>query len=132
MTVRQEIEVDAPVERVFEHFVDAEKLVRWIGIAADLDPVPGGRFRFEIVPGQWCEGEYVEVDPPTHVVMTWGWTEPTMQVPPGSSRVTVDLSPTPAGGTLVSLVHDGLPDAMAPMHDHGWTGFLQRLATEAA
>jgi uncharacterized protein YndB with AHSA1/START domain len=54
-------------EEVFAFLVDAGRLVRWIGISAELEPVPGGRFRFEVQPGQWCEGEFVEVDPPARV-----------------------------------------------------------------
>jgi len=39
----------------------ARQLVRWIGIWAGLEPCPGGRFRFEVVPGQFCEGQYLIV-----------------------------------------------------------------------
>lgn len=44
-------------ERVFDMFTNPAELVRWIGISADLEPRPGGRFRFEVVPGQFCEGQ---------------------------------------------------------------------------
>ena len=59
-----EIELALPAEEVFGFFTDAERLVRWIGLSASLSPVPGGGFRFEIQPGQFCEGAYVEVVPP--------------------------------------------------------------------
>ena len=46
-------------------FVDPARLVRWIGISAEIEPRPGGRFRFEVMPGQFCEGRYEIVDRPT-------------------------------------------------------------------
>lgn len=129
--VVHEIVLAATPDAVFDMFTDAELLVRWIGLTADLDPRPGGRFRFEVAPGQHCEGEYVVVERPTRIVITWGWTEPTMGVPPGSSRVQVDLEAV-AEGTRLRLVHDRLPGDMRLLHDDGWTRFLQRLSAVAA
>ena len=73
-------------------FTDPRQLVRWIGISADLQPRPGGRFRFEVVPGQFCEGQYVIVDRPVRLVFTWGWTDPGFGLAPGTSRVEVTLT----------------------------------------
>lgn len=49
--VVHEVELAAPLEEVFQMFVDPAQLIRWIGRAAELEPRPGGRFRFEIEPG---------------------------------------------------------------------------------
>jgi uncharacterized protein YndB with AHSA1/START domain len=125
--VVHEVAMAATPDAVFEMFVDPAKLVRWIGISADLDPRPGGRFRFEVAPGEFCEGEYREIDRPHRVVFTWGWTSPAMHVPPGSSLVEVDLAADGDGGTLVRLVHRRLPGSARAMHDDGWTHFLDRL-----
>ena len=125
--VVHEMELAAPAEAVYEMFVDPQQLVRWIGLSADVDPRPGGRFRFEVVPGQFCEGEYVELDPPRRVVVTWGWTEPSMNVPPGSSRVEVRLTERD-GFTHLRLVHSHLPGDLRLLHDDGWNRFLGRLA----
>ena len=38
----REIDIDARPEPVFEFFVDAEKLTRWLASEAELDPRPGG------------------------------------------------------------------------------------------
>ena len=62
--VIHELVLQAPAERVFDMFTDPRQLVRWIGISADLQPRPGGRFRFEVVPGRFCEGQYVIIDRP--------------------------------------------------------------------
>jgi uncharacterized protein YndB with AHSA1/START domain len=126
--VVHELTLPHPRAAVFEFFVDPERLVRWLGISAQLEPVPGGRFRFEVQPGQYCEGAYVEVDPPARVVFSWGWTDPWWDLPPGTSMVEVDL--TEAGEeTRLRLVHDRLPGQLRALHDEGWATFLARLAT---
>jgi len=84
-----------------------------------------------VVPGQWCEGEYVELDPPHRLVLTWGWTDPIMELPPGGSVVEVTLTEV-AAGTRLRLTHTGLPGAARPLHDDGWTRFLARLAAVTA
>jgi uncharacterized protein YndB with AHSA1/START domain len=123
--VVHEIVLAAPREAVFDMFVDPELLVRWIGISADLDPRVGGRFRFEVAPGEFCEGEYVTVERPTRLVVTWGWTTPAMGLPPGSSTLEVELGKA-GEGTRLRLTHRGLPVALRLLHDDGWSRFLAR------
>ena len=125
--VVHELEVPRPAGEVFEMFIDPARLVTWIGISAELDPRPGGRFRFEVQPGQFCEGQYLVVQPPRRLVFTWGWTDPWFGLPPGSSRVEVQLTEV-SGGTRLRLVHHELPGEIHRLHDEGWTAFLGRLA----
>lgn len=127
--VIHELVLPAQAEQVFEMFVDADQLIRWIGISADLQPRPGGRFRFEIVPGQFCEGEYVVVERPGRLVFTWGWTDPGFGLPPGSSRVEVTLTrcDDDPGQTRLRLVHSGLIGDLGLLHEDGWSRFLARL-----
>jgi uncharacterized protein YndB with AHSA1/START domain len=119
-------------EEAFEMFVDPAKLVRWLGLSAELDPQPGGTFRFEVMPGQYCEGQYVLVDRPRRIAFTWGWTDQNMGVPPGSSHVEITLSATRDDTTHLRLIHTRLPTGARPLHDDGWTRFLDRLAAIAA
>jgi len=132
--VIHEVDLAAPVERVFEMFTDPHKLVRWIGISADLQPRPGGRFRFEVMPGQFCEGQYVIIEKPSRLVFTWGWTDPRFGLPPGTSRVEVTLTRSDPGGrhTRLRLVHTGLAGELGILHDDGWWRFLTRLIAAAA
>jgi uncharacterized protein YndB with AHSA1/START domain len=113
----------------FEMFVDPRRLVRWIGLSAELDPRPGGRFRFEVMPGQHCEGRYEVVDRPHRLVFTWGWEDAGMGVSPGGSRVEVTFTPAAPDGraTTLRLVHSGLGADARPLHDDGWIRFLDRL-----
>jgi uncharacterized protein YndB with AHSA1/START domain len=134
-SVVHEVVLSAPPSDVFDMFVDAEKLVRWIGISADLEARRDGRFRFEVMPGQYCEGHYVVVDRPHRVVFAWGWPDPGMGVAPGSSTVEVTFEPEGSGRrTRLRLVHRGLPDSERGrmLHDDGWSRFLTRLRAVVA
>lgn len=75
-------------------------------------------------------GEYVVVDPPRRIVFTWGF-DGGAAVPPGISDVAVTLTPVPEG-TLLRLVHTGLPHPALAGHDAGWSGYLAQLAGTAA
>jgi uncharacterized protein YndB with AHSA1/START domain len=134
-TVVHELVLPAPPADVFDMFVDPEKLVTWIGISADLEARADGRFRFELMPGRFCEGRYVTVERPDRLAFTWGWSDPSMGVPPGSSTVEVTFQPEDGGrSTRLRLVHRDLPvtEQGAPLHDDGWTRFLARLAAVVA
>jgi uncharacterized protein YndB with AHSA1/START domain len=124
---RTEVLIAAPREHVFRFFIDPDWLPRWLGAAAELDPRPGGVFRFEVTDGEWCVGEYLRVDPPRRVSFTWGWENETMNLPPGSSVVEVDLA-AEGEGTRLTLIHRGLPDADSlALHADGWSRYLPRL-----
>jgi uncharacterized protein YndB with AHSA1/START domain len=64
------IAIDASPETVWEFFVDPQKLMRWMGIDAELDSQAGGIYRCNVIPGHTAVGEFVEVDEPHRVVFT--------------------------------------------------------------
>jgi uncharacterized protein YndB with AHSA1/START domain len=128
--VERELEIAARPETVWEFLVDPEKLARWFGSRASLDPRPGGHYRVDVIGGHVASGEFVELDPPRRLVHTFGW-EPeggvADAVPPGSSTIEIELEPGGAG-TILRFRHFGLPDAeMARAHAHGWDHYLARL-----
>jgi uncharacterized protein YndB with AHSA1/START domain len=132
--VEREVRIAARPETVFDFFVDPEKMRQWKGIKAELDPRPGGIYRVEINEQAIARGEYVEVEAPTRVVFTWGWEGQESgehAVPPGSSRVEVDLTPD-GDGTIVRLRHLDLPEESREIHGQGWDLYLGRLAHAAA
>jgi uncharacterized protein YndB with AHSA1/START domain len=125
------ISIDASPETVWEFFVDPEKLMRWKGIDAKLDPQPGGEYRCVVLPGHTAVGEYVELDPPHRLVFTWGWEKEDSAVPPGSSTIEVELTPD-GNGTRLRFVHRDLPSsAETESHAHGWDHYLGRLEIAA-
>jgi uncharacterized protein YndB with AHSA1/START domain len=132
--VEREIRIAARPETVFDFFVDPEKMVQWKGRRAELDPRPGGIYRVEIGGPAIARGEYVEIDPPSRVVFTWGWEGQESgphAVAPGSSRVEVELTPD-GDGTIVRLRHLDLPEESREIHGQGWDNYLGRLAKAAA
>jgi len=129
--LRNEIRIAAPPETVFPYFTDPARMTDWMGIAALLDPRPGGTFRVEANGRDVVLGEFVEVAPPHRVVFTWGFDGPDPFVAAGSTRVEVTLQPDD-DGTLLTLLHHGLADGARDPHADGWTHYLARLAPVAA
>jgi uncharacterized protein YndB with AHSA1/START domain len=123
------IDIDAPADVVFDHLTTAEGMTAWMGQHAALDPVPGGEFAVDIN-GTPIRGNYVEVDPPRRLVVTWG-VAGSDDFPAGSSRVEFTLTPT-AAGTRLQLVHTDLPEPKRAGYAAGWDHFLDRLQTAAA
>jgi uncharacterized protein YndB with AHSA1/START domain len=129
--IEQEIRILAPPEAVFPYFTDPDKMRRWKGIDHKLDPRPGGIYRADMNGKDIVHGEYIEVDPPHRVSFTWGWEGQGAPVPPGSSTVEVTLVPD-GDGTIVRLVHRGLPLEAVEPHAAGWRHYLARLAIAGA
>jgi len=127
--VTASVEIAAPPERVFAFLVDPAAIVRWMGERPALDPRPGGDFALD-VRGAPVRGEYLVVEPPHRVVLSWGY-EGSQRLPPGASTVEVRLVPIP-GGTRVELEHRDLPGPEVAGHAEGWTHYLARLAGAGA
>lgn len=120
--------IDASPQDVFGFFTDPGRLTQWLGHAAELDPVPGGRFAVDINHRQ-VRGNYLELRSPHRVVFTWG-DAGSAELPPGSSRVEVDLTAA-EGGTTVTLRHHDLGSAQHAEHSRGWPVVLARLVATA-
>ncbi|MHA7984304.1 SRPBCC family protein [Rathayibacter sp. CAU 1779] len=118
------IDIDAEPDTVFDYLVTADGMTAWMGEFATLEPRPGGRFDVDIA-GFPIRGEYLEVERPHRVVVSWGIAG-SEDLPPGASRVSFELTAV-AGGTRVDLTHSGLPDARVAGHRVGWAHFLPRL-----
>jgi uncharacterized protein YndB with AHSA1/START domain len=135
VSVAREIAIDASPETVWQFLVDPAKASRWMGTAASFDARPGGLYQVEVIPGHIARGEFVELDEPRRLVYTWGW-EPgedgPSTVPPGSSTVEIELTPS-GDGTLLRITHRGLPTKeSAESHGQGWDHYLGRLAVAGA
>jgi uncharacterized protein YndB with AHSA1/START domain len=127
--LEREVRVEAAPETVFPFFTEPEKMVRWMGVGAMLDPRRGGIFSVNVVEDYVMEGEFVEVVPYSRVVFTWGYRdfpEEPNPLPAGSSTVEVGLVPD-GDGTLVRLVHR-IPAELHDFHAMGWDNYLGRLA----
>lgn len=130
VVVEREVRISASPETIFPFLIDPEKIVRWKGTEAMLDPRPGGIYRVNVAGKHMARGEFIEVSPHSKVVFTWGW-EGNDEVPPGSSTVEVSLIPD-GDETIVRLRHTDLPTKeSAAEHTMGWDHYMARLATAA-
>ena len=125
--VAQELTIAAPPEVVYQFLVDPDLFLQWMADAATLEPVPGGLIRWTHANGDVCAGRYLELIPDRRVVFTYGWERAEVEIPPGSTTVTVELHPDGTDATRLRLTHAGLDDLAADAHHGGWTHYLQRL-----
>ena len=135
LEVRREIEIAASQETVWELLTDPAKAPTWWGQNATFDLREDGKFRMEVSAGSIASGKFTEIEPPRRLAFTFGWEKggagPEL-LPAGSSTVQIELVPTDTG-TLLRLVHWGLPNAEAvTSHGEGWDHYLGRLATVAS
>jgi uncharacterized protein YndB with AHSA1/START domain len=130
--VEVEIRIAASPETVFDFFTDPDKMIQWMGRSAELDPQPGGAMRCDINDRSVASGQYLELERPRRVVLSWGWEGEDSVTKPGTSTVEVVLAPD-GDGTHLRLIHRDLPTAeSAERHGHGWRHYTERLATAAA
>jgi len=114
LVVQRETHIPAPPAAVFALMTDPEKILRWMGTEAQIEPQPGGLYLVNVTGARFARGFFREV------------------VPPGSSLVEIDLIEQP-DGTLLRLTHTGLPNAeQCAGHAEGWAHYLGRLAEVAA
>jgi uncharacterized protein YndB with AHSA1/START domain len=120
---------------VFDALITPEGMSRWWGpdagpvLVAESDARTGGRFRvrFQMLDGSEHEasGEYLDVDRPRRVVLSWRWLGG--QEDPGESRLEIQLRAF-TGGTELTLTHSLLHDEDSRRgHEAGWSGSLDKL-----
>ena len=122
--------IEAPPEIVFSYLTDSARFIQWMGVGAELDARPGGRYRIEVDGQHIAIGQYREVEPPRRLVLSWGWEgHPT--VPPGSTTVEITLTPE-RGATVLRLRHLGLPnEGERRQHTVGWNQYVSQLREAA-
>jgi len=131
--VELEHRVAGSPETVFAYFTDPEKHRRWMGAEVEVDARPGGIYRVAMAPKVWVRGEYLAVEPPHRLLLTWGW-ESSLELPTGLTQVRPGQSAVEfrfvedGDGTIIRVRHLGLPTEEARWtHDRGWNGYLPRL-----
>jgi len=123
--VTADVFIGAEPLEVFDYFTDAELMTTWMGELADLDPVVGGKFAVD-VSGTAVRGRYLRIEPPSRLVISWGF-EGSEVLPPEGSTLEVTLAPE-HGGTRVTICHRLLPTVLRGSHASGWRRYLAALA----
>jgi len=126
----KEICIEAPPQVVFEFLTDPVKMLRWMGVAAQMEAKPGGIYRLNPNGRDIIRGEYLEVVPNSKVVFTWGFEQPGHQIGSGATIVEIHLEPR-GSGTWVRLIHRDLPPELRERHAMGWAHYLSRLRATA-
>jgi uncharacterized protein YndB with AHSA1/START domain len=130
LVVRREMQIAAPPSTVFAFLTDPEKILRWMGTEANVDPHPGGIYLVNVAGKNVARGSFTEVIPVHRLAYSFGWEE-RENVPPGSTLIEIDLLDRD-GGTLLRMAHSGLPSAQeCADHDKGWAHYLGRLEVAA-
>jgi uncharacterized protein YndB with AHSA1/START domain len=75
-------------------------------------------------------GEFIEIEPPTRVVFSWGWEKGGPPMAPGSSTVEVTLTPD-GTDTVVHLIHRDIPEPFIESHGSGWSEHFATLVALA-
>lgn len=124
------IVIEASPDVVFAYFTQPRRMLEWIGTGVELDARTGGMLR--IVPNSVdvISGTFLEIDPPSRLVFTWGFEGDGQALPAGGSVVEVTFTPVERG-TEVRLVHRALPDSLRDQHALGWNHYLARIALAA-
>ena len=131
LIVRRETHIQAPPAAVFALLTDPEKILRWMGTQAQVDPQPGGLYLVNVTGDRVARGSFREVVPVHRLAYSFGW-DGSEEVQPGSSLIEIDLIEQP-DGTLLRLTHTGLPTPeQCAGHADGWAHYLGRLAEVAA
>ena len=119
-------------ETVFRAFTDPDWYARWWGPEGSqcrnvrVDLREGGSYSLDmhLPDGSIARmyGTYREIVPPERLVYTWTWEGENVE-----TLVTLELEAV-EGGTELTMTQEGFRDSRAvAMHDHGWSGSLDRL-----
>jgi uncharacterized protein YndB with AHSA1/START domain len=111
------------------------ELVRWWGPRGftlpevELGLTVGGRYRFTMKPPDGdafhLSGELVEIEPPSRLVYTFRWEEPT----PDDRETLVELSLAAVGDATEISLSQGLfaTEERRALHERGWAESFERL-----
>lgn len=133
VTVRVSRRFSASPERVFDAWLDADSMRRWLFatpggemVRAEVEARVGGRFvltdRRDGVEVDHV-GEYLEIDRPRRLVFSFA--VPTFSAE--ATRVTIEITPAGDGCELV-LTHQGVMADYQERTTGGWKGILEGLA----
>jgi len=63
LIVRREQHIPAPPAAVFALLTDPEKILRWMGTEAQIEPQPGGLYLVNVTGARFARGSFREVVP---------------------------------------------------------------------
>jgi uncharacterized protein YndB with AHSA1/START domain len=123
------LETTAPPAEVWAALTEPERIVEWFTEASPLGGV-GDPYRLDFGDGSVVEGVVTSVEPGRGFAHRWAWTDPE---PSPETLVTWTIEPIPAGGSRITLTHEGwaeagVDEAIRDDHEAYWSGYLDDLA----
>lgn len=141
LTVKLDRVLKVPQVRAFALLTRPEHLRNWfapaVGYRTEVtkwDLRPGGEYRIVMQRPDGAEpsvpvGKFVEISPPSRLVMTWNWEDSE----PMNSTVTFELAPLDARSCRLTLTQVGFENQqIRDGHEGGWSGSLDLLTKLAA
>jgi uncharacterized protein YndB with AHSA1/START domain len=124
-----EIVVTVPCSDAWTALTDPDRIAEWLTDATPLGAV-GDPYRLDFGDGSVVEGIVQVVEPGRQFAHTWAWVD---AAPRQETVVTWTVESLDAGGTRITLIHDGWSDAGADEairddHEGYWSGYLDDLA----
>jgi len=116
---------------VFSFFTDNERFASWWGQGSTIDARPGGAVRICYPGNTIASGQVVEVEAGRRIVFTYGYEGANAPIPPGGSRVTIQLQDDPHG-TRVVFQHEVHDAEVRDHHVQGWRYHLSVFANVAS
>lgn len=114
-SARGQVEIDAPVERVWRALTEAAELERWFPLDARVTPGEGGAVWMSWRNEYAAESKILEWDPPHRLVTSWGWHEEDV----APAQRTEYVLEGKGGRTLVRVTTSGFPT------DPSWDGWVE-------
>ena len=110
--------IRATPDTVFRFFTDSARWAAWWGAGSTIDGRPGGAISIRLPGGTEVTGEVLELIDPERLVFTYGFASGA-PIPPGGSRVTIQLEPRD-GGTHLTLTHDFADAGVRDSFQQAW------------
>src|SRR6266545_2449119 len=128
--VDRTVVIQATPDIVFAFLTETPRWAAWWGAGSEIDARPGGRMKIRYPDGTEVTGEVTEVRAPKRIAFTYGYASGKM-IPPGGSRVTIDLEPVGAA-TRLKLTHEMAEEIARDLHVQGWRYQLSLFANVVA
>ena len=128
--VDRTVVIQATPAVVFAFLTETPRWAAWWGAGSEIDPRPGGKMKIVYPGGTEATGEVIEVSAPRRIAFTYGYASGKL-IPPGGSRVTIDLEPL-GTATRLRLTHEVADEAVRNEHIQGWRYQLSLFANVVA
>ena len=110
--------IEASRDIVFSFLTESARWAAWWGAGSSIDPRKGGQVLIRHPNGVETTGEVLDLVSPDRIVFTYGYASGT-PIPPGGSRVTIELDEHEAG-TRLHLCHEFADETARDHHVQGW------------